>query len=277
VDLTEPDADQQLLDILKAERIARVVHLAFYSNPRREDGYAHELESIGTLALLAAAAAASLDRVVVRSFTAVYGARGQNPNYLTEESPLRAASGLPWARDKVEAEQHAQRFETLHPKTSFVRLRMAPLLGPGVRTFYTTLLDGPFVPVPLGYDPMVQLLHPEDALDALLRAVLLNEVPSGPLNIVPTSAIALRTALHLAEKIPVPVPHGVAALAADALWSAGVGPGPGGFVDFARFLFVADGARARKALGFSPRHSSRESLLEYLAHRGAGEPVEAPA
>ena len=46
-------------------------------------------------------------------------------------------------------------------------LRFATLLGPGVHTFYTRLFSKRVVPVVLGYDPLVQLLHPDDALDAV--------------------------------------------------------------------------------------------------------------
>ena len=43
--------------------------------------------------------------------------------------------------------------------------------GPGVHTFYTRLLSRRVVPVVLGYDPLVQLLHPEDALEAAMLAL----------------------------------------------------------------------------------------------------------
>ncbi len=63
------------------------------------------------------------------------------------------------------------------------------------------------------------------------------------------------------------VPHPLAELTADLLWSAGLGDAPGGFVDYARYLFVADGEKARRTLGFEARHSSRDALLAYLAYR----------
>ena len=89
LDFTEPASDQRLLELLREEEVETVVHAAFFTNPRRDTGYAHELESIGTLNLLAAAAAAGVQRVILRSFTAVYGARGHNPNFLTEDHPLQ--------------------------------------------------------------------------------------------------------------------------------------------------------------------------------------------
>ena len=265
VDMTEPAADQRLLDVFREEDVDSVLHFAFYTGPRRDAAHAHELESIGTLAVLAAAAAAGVARVVMRSFTAVYGARGQNPAFLTEERPLQPDPGLGWIRDKLEAEQHAASFSRRYPDLKIAVLRFAPLLGPGVHTFYTRILDRRVVPVLMGYDPLVQMLHPDDALSAAEAAV--DRFVVGPFNVVPRRPIPLLTALHLAGKIPVPVPHPIAYPAADLMWAAGIGEAPGRFCDYVRFPFVADGERARRELGFSPRHASRDALMAYLDYR----------
>jgi UDP-glucose 4-epimerase len=265
VDLTEPASDQQMLDVLREERVETVVHCAFFTSPRRDTTYAHELESIGTLHLLAACAAAGVQHVLLRSFTAVYGARGQNPNFLTEDRPLQPNAALHWVRDKLEAEQHAASFARRYPDLRIGILRFAPLLGPGVHNFYTRLLDHRVVPVVMGYDPLVQMLHPDDALAALEAA--LERRARGAYNVVPTAPMTLVTALHTASKIPVPVPHPLAYPAADLLWAAGLSDAPGGFIDYARYLFVADGEKARRDLGFTPRHSSRDALIAYLRYR----------
>jgi UDP-glucose 4-epimerase len=265
IDLTEPAADQRLLDAFREQGVRTVVHAAFFTNPQRDAAYAHELESIGTLGVLAAAAAAGVEHVVMRSFTAVYGARGENPSFLTEERPLPASSPLSWLRDKLEAEAHAASFARRYREMTVTVLRTAPLLGPGVRTFYTSILDRRVVPVPMGYDPLVQLLHPDDALAAFEAALGLK--PPGAVNVVPRRSIPLLTLLHLAGKIPVAVPHPLAYAAADALWALGLGVAPGGFVDYARFPFQADGERSARVLEWTPRHGSREALLDYLRYR----------
>ena len=72
----------------------------------------------------------------MRSFTAVYGARGQNPNFLTEDQPLQPNPALAWVRDKLEAEQHAAAFARRYPEhdghgaalRAAVRARRAHLL-----------------------------------------------------------------------------------------------------------------------------------------------------
>jgi UDP-glucose 4-epimerase len=279
LDVTLPGSDQRMVDVLGEEEVETVVHAAFFTNPRRDGAYSHELESIGTLHLAAAAAAAGVSHFLLRSFTAVYGARGQNPNFLTEEQPPRPHPGLGWARDKLEAEEHAASFARRYPSMGLTVLRFAPLLGPGVHNFYTRVFSKRVVPVLMGYDPLVQLLHPEDAIGAMEAALELG--PSGIVNVVPRSAISLLTALHLAEKVTVPVPHPLAYAAADVLWGAGVGEAPGPFVDYARFLCVADGAKARQMLKFTARHGSREALEAFLSFRypqaADGKAVEFPA
>jgi UDP-glucose 4-epimerase len=265
VDLTLPAADQRLLEVLQAEQVDSVVHAAFFGEPRRDSAYAHELESIGTLNLVAAAAAAGVTHLVMRSFTAVYGAHGQNPSFLTEEAKPRAESRLPWVRDKLEAEQHALSYARRYPGLAVTLLRFAPLLGPGVYTFYARYFSHRVVSLLLGYDPLIQLLHPDDALSALDAA--LGARKAGIFNVVPLDAITLRTAAHLADKLVVSVPHPLAYAATDLAWAAGVGSAPAGFVDYARYSFVADGAKARRELGFEASRGSREALCEYLAYR----------
>jgi UDP-glucose 4-epimerase len=265
VDLTLPAADRRLVEILQQEEVDTVVHAAFFTDPHRDAEYSHELESIGTLHLMAACAAAGVRHVVQRSFTAVYGARGQNPNFLSEEHTPRPDQGFWWIVDKLEAERHALSFAERYPKMTVTVLRLAPLLGPGLYTFYTRLFAKRVVPVVLGYDPLVQFLHPEDALAAFDAALAAKA--GGVFNVVPRSSISLLTALHLAEKLTVPVPHPLAYSLADLLWSSGLGEAPGGFVDYVRFLFVADAARARRVLGFEARHGSREALMDYLRYR----------
>ena len=225
VDLTLPGADQRLVDVFREEHVEAVFHAAFFTTPRRDPAYSHELESIGTLHLAAAAAAAGVRHLVLRSFTAVYGARGQNPNFLTEERRPDGHASLAWVRDKVEAEEHAFSFSRRYPGLGVSVLRFATLLGPGVHTFYTRIFSKRVVPVLLGYDPLLQLLHPDDALDAVDAA--LAKGPCGVVNVVPRDAISMLTALHLSDKLTVAVPHFVAYPVAELWWGTGVGEAPG--------------------------------------------------
>jgi UDP-glucose 4-epimerase len=265
VDLTLPGADRRLVDVFEEEHVETVVHAAFFTSPRRDAAYSHELESIGTMHVAAAAAAGGVRHLVLRSFTAVYGARGQNPNFLNEDHRPDAHARLAWVRDKVEAEEHAFSFAHRYPSLGVTVLRFATLLGPGCHTFYTRLFSKRVVPVLLGYDPLVQLLHPDDAIDAAEKALVRG--PSGVVNVVPRGTMSLLTMLHLADKLTVAVPHVAAYPLADMWWGTGLGEAPGGFIDYVRYLFVADGEKARRELGFDARHSTRDALVSFLEYR----------
>lgn len=265
IDLTLPAADQAMLDLLKADGIETLVHMAFFTSPRRDTTNSHELESIGTLAVLAAAAAANVRNFVMRSFTFVYGARAENPALVRESAHLPARAPLGWLRDKVEAEEHAASFAKRYPEMAVRVLRFAPLLGPYVRTFYTRIFDRRLVPTLMGYDPLLQLLHPDDAEEALVRATFSNA--RGAFNITPRGVLPLSTGIHLSGKVPAPVPHLAAYLAVDALYGTGIVEAPSGFIDYVRYPCVADGEKARRDLDFVAKYSSREALDSYIAYR----------
>ena len=201
----------------------------------------------------------------MRSFTFVYGARGQNPALIREATPLPPRAPLGWLRDKVEAEEHAAAFAKRYPEMSVRVLRFAPLLGPGVRTFYTRIFDRRLMPTLMGYDPLLQLLHPDDAEEALTKATFSSS--RGAFNITPRGVMPLSTAIHLSGKVPAPVPHLAAYWTVDALYAAGLVEAPSGFIDYVRYPCVADGEKAKAELDFVAQHSTRDALDAYLAYR----------
>jgi len=111
VDLTQPGADARLAEILQAEQIDTLVHLAFLEAPTAAVGWAHELESLGTMHVLHACHKHGLAHLIVLSSALVYGPHADNPNYLGEERPLRGMHGAPFVADKIDVEQQVQRWE----------------------------------------------------------------------------------------------------------------------------------------------------------------------
>ena len=229
------------------------MHPAFFTNPRRDATYAHELESIGTLNLLAAAAAAGVAHVVLRSFTAVYGARGQNPSFLTEDRALqpdlgaRAGCATSWRRSSTRP-----RSRGAIRSMAVTVLRFAPLFGPGVHTFYTRIFDHRVVPVLHGLRPAGAAPAPRRRAGGAARPRSARR-PRGAFNVVPSAADPARSPrCTWPAKVPVPVPHPVA--------YAGRGPAVGGGRRARRraassttcaIPFVADGEKAARELGFT--------------------------
>lgn len=264
VDLTLPEAGAELRELFRAHRVDLVAHLAFLQHPIHDNSYAHELQVIGTLHVLNAAAAARVPKLVVQGSTLVYGARPANPNFLTEDRRLRRVEGCPTVNDLVEVEQQLARFAEKHPEVITTSLRFGPLLGPEVDGVFRRLLARPVVPTVMGYDPLLQFLHQDDALQALLLAI--ERDVRGPLNIVADGVLPLSTILRLSGRLALPIPYCLWDKVGSALWALQAMDMPISFVDYLRFLCVADGARARHALGFVPRHTTRQALLDFVRH-----------
>src|SRR5262249_40187276 len=159
-------------------------------------------------------------RLILWSQTAVYGADSKNPNFLTEDHPLRGNSNSRYVTDKVEAERAFERFAAEHPETTVTRLRTCTILGPTVNNFVTRMLDRPLLPVIMGFDPLLQLVHEHDVLTAFELALAADH--PGAFNIVGEGVLPLSTILRILGKVTFPVPHFLAVPLARALWTAQV-------------------------------------------------------
>ena len=206
LDLNLPHSDGTVYKILKEERPDVLVHLAGVRSPLRDAVYAHELNSIGTLNVFGAAGEAEVKRLIHYSTTMVYGARGDNPAFLSEEHLMRADVADHFVRDSVEAERHCRDFARRHPEARVAVLRFAPLLAAERRDYRIRYLEGPVALTMLGYDPLLQWLHPDDASEALLRAL---DTPGahGVFNIAPDGVLPLSSTLLLFGTPSIPLPH----------------------------------------------------------------------
>ena len=263
VDLTQPAAEARVAEILAAERVDAVAHLAFLAEPTHAAAWAHELESVGTMHVTVAARHAQVRKLLLWSHTWLYGAHPSNPNFLTEKHPLRAPRSEPFFTDKIEAEEQARKFAQRSPGAVVSILRTAPILGPTVRNAFTRYLARKVVPTMMGFDPLVQFLHEVDAI-AALHLALLRDVP-GTFNVVGDGVLPLSTVIKLAGRIALPIPHPLARTIAAAGWAAQLVEAPPSFLKYLRFLCVADGQLARDSLGYAPVHTTREALLDFVS------------
>ncbi|MBM4280007.1 MAG: NAD-dependent epimerase/dehydratase family protein [Deltaproteobacteria bacterium] len=250
LDLTAPGADRELAGILAAEQVTSLFHLAFLSSPTHHLEMAHELETVGTHYVLNAAAAAAVDHVLSVSSTMCYGARPDNPAYLTEDAPLRPPPSRA-LRDRADADEQVRRFAAEHDDVAVVVARLGALLPTARDHFWTRLLSRPLVPTVLGYDPLLQFLHPDDAIAALLH--LWRTSARGVFNVVGQGVLPLSHVLTRLRRLPLLLPAGLGQSLAATLWRAQLVEMPQHFFGYLRWGWLADDARLR-ATGFVPQH-----------------------
>jgi len=264
VDLTDPTADGALAEVFEKEGVGAVLHAAFRSEPTAAVDYDHELETIGTLHLLNACAAGGVRRLVVASTTRVYGPHPDNPNFLTEDHPIRGHADAHNIRNRVEAEGLVADFARRHPEVEVTVLRPCLIMGPTYHDPYVRHFDRNTVPIVLGYDPLIQFLHEEDCLHAFEVALL--EGRPGVFNLVGRGVVPLTTLLRSAGKRPLPIPAPLLYRLGRVPSEAQTGDPPGAFFDYLRWLFVADGSKGWDAFG-EPHYSTREAWMSFISSR----------
>lgn len=261
VDLTQPGVDSRLAEILHAEAVDTFVHLSFLENPTQATAFAHELESVGTMRVLLACHKQNVRKLVVGSSVLVYGAHPDNPNFLTEDRPLRGLHGAHYVADKIDVEEQTKKFAEEHPSACVTVLRMATVLGPTVRNYVARWLSRRVVPTVLGYDPLVGFTHEVDAVTALKLAI--DRDAPGVFNIASEGALPISTVVKLAGRLAFPMPYGLLRRASALLWVAQVSEAPPPFMALMRHLCVVDCSRAKRELGFRPTFSTRDAVLDF--------------
>jgi UDP-glucose 4-epimerase len=265
VDLTNPTADSRVAEILEKERCEAVLHAAFFTDPFPDLEYAHELEVIGSLHVMNACAAAGVRKLVVLSTAQVYGARPDNPSFLSESHALRPSEEAHALRDRAEVESLLALFAERHPEVTVVVLRPCWVVGPNIESGVTAHFESPNPTTLLGFDPLMQFLHEEDLLQAVGSALALDV--QGPINLAGPGVLPLSTLLRVAGRSPRPLPHPILYRLSHLGWLGRTGDPPAAFYDFLRFPWTVDTARAEELLGFDPVYTTKEAFMSFVVSR----------
>jgi len=258
VDLTRHDAEAELVEALTEEPVDALFHLAFRMGRGKSVSLAHELEVSGTMSVLAAASRMKLPRLIIPSLTAAYGPRRGLPALLTEDAPLHGLARSRFVRDKVEVEEQVEAFSAANPDTRVFVLRFAPIVGPGQDNPVTRFLSSPVVPTLLGFDPLWQALHEQDAVRAL--HLTLDAPTGGTFNIVGADVAPFSALARAAGAVVLPLPPALLSTALGVFDAVGAGLVSLPLLEFLRYAVVADGRKAAETLGFVPAYESREAV-----------------
>ena len=245
-----------------------VVHMNVIATPTSAGGRASmkEINVIGTMQLLAACQKApGLRRLVVKSTAAVYGSSPRDPALFSEDMGPKVMPRAGWGKDSVEVEGYVRGFSRRRPDVDVAVLRLANVVGPGMRTALTDYLELPVVPAVLGFDPRFQLLHEDDAVEAT-RLATCGDV-TGFVNVAADGFVTLHQAARVAGRPAVPVPGPLVGAVGSAIRTTGLADFSGDQVRFLSFGRGLDTTRMRADLGLQPRFTTREALEELVRAR----------
>ena len=216
----------------------------------------------GTMQLLAACQKSeTVRRLVVQSTTAVYGSGSGDPAVFTEDMRASDKPSGDYAKDAVEIESYVRGFTRRRPDIAVTVLRYASLIGPTIDSPLAHYLSMPIVPTSLGYDPRLQLLHEDDAVEVLRLATV--GVAHGVVNVAGDGVVSLAQAVRRAGRVRLPVPAPAIAAVGSVVRNAGVLE----FSEQASFLNygrVVDTTRLKTIFGYLPRYDTEAALRSFI-------------
>ncbi|MBI1747456.1 MAG: NAD-dependent epimerase/dehydratase family protein [Acidobacteria bacterium] len=261
IDITK----KTLEDLFRNERFDAVIHLAVANDPRLPMIVRHNVNVIATMRLLDCCESHHIPQVILVSTSEVYGADPTNPIFLTEESPLRAIQRFIDMGDKVEFDTYCRSWMYRVQHSNALLLRPCHIVGPHVQNFFTLYFRNPVVPIPLGYDPMIQVIDERDMVQALVSC--LKQPGRGVYNITGPGEIPLSIAIKEAGSIAVPVLYSLASPLIKVGWWLGLLPFPTPQFDFLMYPCVIDGSRFGHDFQFKPHYSLRQTIRSLRGRR----------
>ncbi len=252
---------KKMRDIFRAGGIRAVVHLGIMHDPRASASAHHAWNVVAFQKLLDYMTQYEVPKLVVLSSANVYGPSPDNPQFLTEEAPLLGAAQFSAIRDLVEVDMLAQSFFWRHPDTETVLLRPCHILG-GVRNAPSNYLRLEHPISLMGFDPMVQVIHERDVVQAIRLA--LQPGVRGIFNLRGPGEVPLSRVFKILGRRPRPVPGMLAAPVLERMWRYRVTTFPTPELDHIRYLCMVDDTRAREILGFAPRYGLEDTVRAVL-------------
>jgi UDP-glucose 4-epimerase len=278
VDVEEPEVDLErtefvradirnplIVKVLQASEADTLVHLNIISTPTRVGGRSvmKEINVIGSLQLFAASQKSkTLRKVVMKSTTAVYGEGPNDPAVFVEEMGMPSAPFSGYARDAMEVEQAARDYGRRRRGGALTILRFANFMGSEIETPLTRYFSLPVVPTPLGFDPRIQFIHEDDAVEVLYRAT--RQDHPGIFNVAADGVLLLSQAVRICGKLSLPIPLPVATPLARAMRRVGLIDFPTDQLQFLVHGRVADNQRLKHEFGLTPRFTTRQALEEFV-------------
>ena len=212
---------------------------------------------LGAQALFGALARAKrIQRVIVKSDTAVYSTGPRHASVLSERTRI-SGRATRYERNLREIERFVTDIDRELEHVSFSVLRLASIVGPTIGNPISQYLSLPIVPVPLGADARLQLLYEDDAIAALLHAA--HTDIGGTFNVAGDGIMYLHRVLRMGRRLAQPLPPPPLRQARRALKATGLRlpEHTGNLLRYGRFV---DTTSMRDDLAFAPQRTTRQTV-----------------
>lgn len=267
------------LQILHKIKPNSIIHLGVVRDPRRlrnkrADARFDNLESMTQLLRLAEAQ--PLRKFVFLSTANLYGPSANTAGLLSEDTPLHGANKNPDFRDLVALDMMVQSFFWKQPLTQTIILRPAHIVSAKLKNAPSQYLLLDTIPTVLGFDPMMQLIHEKDVIDAIILS--LKSKVRGIFNVAGPDSAPISRIVQALERNSLALPESILKVLIAGSFFSNRGSFPLGQLDHLKYSCLVDDSRAQRELKFKPKIPLTAILKEIkqaYAERKARESAEA--
>ena len=259
------DCTTPLSDIFSAHSIDMVIHLIFFVDMIHDTAQMF-LVNVGSLEnILRHTHRFKIQRILITSSVAAYGAHPDNQIPLREDSPLRGNLDFPYSYDKTIAERRMALYQKEHPETELIIARPTIVVGPHLSNYVARFLSRRIIPLVKGCTTEMQFIHESDLTDAL--ALLTLEGKRGAYNLAPPDSISAEEIAQMQNRWIVRLPGDLLKRITEWAWRLHlkqITDTPGALIDFFRYPWRVDGSKITQETSFSYRYSSRDAVDAFL-------------
>jgi len=250
-----------------------VVHLAWLIQPSRDRSVTKAVNQDGSRRVFAATAEAGVPNLIYASSVGAYSP-GPKEYGVDESWPTRGIPTSFYSVDKAATETMLDSFEEEHRDIRVVRLRPGLIFKREAGSEVRRLFAGPFLPTTLVRPSIVkvvpdipglrfQCLHSYDVAEAYRLAITSDA--RGAFNVAADPVLDPPTLAEMFGARLVRVSPKVVRGFTRATWKARLQPTPEGWVDLALQSPLLDTKRVRSDLGWEPRFTSKQALLDLMS------------
>jgi UDP-glucose 4-epimerase len=236
-------------DVFRRQRPEAVIHMATVAALVADTEERYRINLGGTRAVFEHCASYGVSRVIFVGRHTYYGAGPDAPLYHTEAEPPQELGSYPELSDLVAADLYAANALWRQPQLNTAVLRVCYTLGPSGHGTLASFLRGRYVPMVLGFDPLFQYMHEDDAADAIVLA--LEKQLRGVYNVAGPQPLPLSVIASEAQRRVLPLPEALLSL---LLGRAGLPKLSRGALAHVKYPIVVDAAPFRKATGFAHKY-----------------------
>ena len=268
VDYTVADIrSPEIAEIIARHGIDTVVHLASIVTPGKKSNreFEYDVDVNGTKNLLEACVRHHVKRIIVSSSGAAYGYHADNPEWLSEDAPVRGNEAFAYSHHKRLVEEMLADYRRTQPQLEQIIFRIGTILGPTVKNQITDLFEKPRLIAITGSESPFVFIHDQDVVGAMLHGIA--SPVTGIFNVAGDGKLSIHEIAARLGKRCVVLP---ASLLRAALWLlkklnlTQYGPEQ---LDFLRYRPVLLNTRLKREFGYVPKLTSAQVFELYRASR----------